>query len=110
MALGRNGLVEMLERTCRHARSFAAGLAAEGYEILNRVALNQVLVSFGEDDTTEAVTAAIQREGTCWCGTSSWKGRKVMRISVSSWATTDDDVTLSLAAMVRTARQYVPSR
>ena len=104
-SLGRSGLAEMLDRTCRHARRFAVGLADAGFEILNDIVLNQVLVSFGEDEVTDLVTKRLQEDGTCWCGTSKWKGRTVMRISVSSWATTDEDVELSLATMVRIARQ-----
>ena len=102
--LGREGLAEMVERTCRHARRFAEGLAAAGFEILNDVVLNQVVVSFGERKVTERVIADIQADGTCWAGITVWQGRTAMRISVSSWATTDDDVEKSLEAMVRIAR------
>jgi glutamate/tyrosine decarboxylase-like PLP-dependent enzyme len=102
--LGREGLVEMIDGTRRHARRFAEGLAAAGFEILNDVVLNQVLVSFGEPAATERVVAGIQADGTCWAGITAWQGRTAMRISVSSWATTDDDVERSLAAMIRVAR------
>jgi glutamate/tyrosine decarboxylase-like PLP-dependent enzyme len=102
--LGRAGVAEMIERCCRHARRFAEGLGAAGCEILNDVALNQVLVSFGDAATTRAVIEGIQRDGTCWCGVTEWQGRTAMRISVSSWATTDEDVEASLAAMLRVAR------
>jgi len=101
--LGRSGLEELVERMCRHAERFAEGLAAAGYEILNEVVLNQVLVSFGEAGETERVIAAVQADGTCWCGGTVWQGRTAMRISVSSWATTDDDVERSLAAILRAA-------
>ena len=101
--LGRSGLEELVERMCRHAERFAEGLAAAGYEILNDVVLNQVLVSFGEAGETERVIAAVQADGTCWCGGTVWQGRTAMRISVSSWATTDDDVERSLAAILRAA-------
>ncbi|MFN7952485.1 MAG: aminotransferase class V-fold PLP-dependent enzyme [bacterium] len=101
--LGRSGVAELIERCSRHARRFAEGLRAAGFEILNEVALNQVLVAFGDDDLTRRVIAAIQREGTCWAGVTVWQGRTAMRISVSSWATTDDDVEKSLAAMIRVA-------
>jgi glutamate/tyrosine decarboxylase-like PLP-dependent enzyme len=99
-SLGREGLAEMIERTCAHARRFAAGLRTAGYDVLNKVPINQVLVSFGSDDATRRMIEEVQRDGTSWCGGSTWKGRVVMRISVSSWATTDDDVDRSLAAMV----------
>ena len=104
--LGRSGVADIVERTCRHARRFAEGLAAAGYEILNDVVLNQVLVSFGDAETTQKVIAEIQREGTCWCGGTVWQGRTAMRISVSSWATTEEDVEKSLEAMIRCARHH----
>jgi glutamate/tyrosine decarboxylase-like PLP-dependent enzyme len=102
-SLGRSGIDELVERCCRHASRFAAGLDAAGYEILNAVELNQVLVSFGEPEATARVIAALQADGTCWCGATVWQGHTAMRISVSSWATTDDDVERSLAAMIRVA-------
>ena len=103
-ALGRSGLADLVERCCRHAACFAAGLSAAGHEILNEVTLNQVLVRFGDDATTRRVIAALQADGTCWCGGTVWQGRTAMRISVSSWATTQQDVEHSLAAMIRIAR------
>ncbi|HEX7063308.1 MAG TPA: pyridoxal-dependent decarboxylase [Woeseiaceae bacterium] len=103
-SLGRAGLRELVERCCRHARRFAAGLSAAGHKVLNDVVLNQVLVSFGEPDTTRRVIAAIQRDGTCWCSGTEWQGHTAMRISVSSWATTDEDVERSLDAMLTAAR------
>jgi glutamate/tyrosine decarboxylase-like PLP-dependent enzyme len=102
-SLGRNGVAELIEQTCRHAARFAERLRAAGYEVLNEVVLNQVLVSFGDDETTERIIRAIQAEGTCWCVGTLWKGRKAMRISVSSWATTDSDVERSLEAMLAIA-------
>jgi glutamate/tyrosine decarboxylase-like PLP-dependent enzyme len=102
-ALGRSGVAEMVERACRHATRFAEGLADAGYEILNDVALNQVLVSFGVGDATERTIAAVQHDGTCWCGGTVWQGRAAMRISVSSWSTTEEDVERSLEAIVRCA-------
>ena len=104
-ALGRTGVAELVERCCRHAARFAEGLTQAGFEILNQVELNQVLVSFGDADTTRRTIAALQKDGTCWCGITEWQGRTAMRISVSSWATTDSDVERSLAAMIRGARQ-----
>ncbi|HEV2489321.1 MAG TPA: aminotransferase class V-fold PLP-dependent enzyme [Candidatus Acidoferrales bacterium] len=109
-SLGREGLVEMIERNCRQARRFAEGLRAAGCEILNDVALNQVLVSFGSDEQTRRVIEAIQEEGTCWCGGTVWQGRAAMRISVSSWATTDEDVEKSLRAMLRVAARELKQR
>ena len=103
-SLGRSGLADLIERNCRMAARFASGLRDAGFEILNDVVLNQVLVSFGDDEMTRRVVAEVQADGTCWCGGTVWHGRAAMRISVSSWATTDDDVELSLAAMVRVGR------
>jgi glutamate/tyrosine decarboxylase-like PLP-dependent enzyme len=112
-SLGREGVVEIVERCCGHARRFAGELAAEpGVVVLNDVVLNQVLVRFlaasddpaDHDSRTRAVIAAVQHDGTCWLGGSTWRGQAVMRISVSSAATTDDDVTASVAAIVRAAR------
>lgn len=104
-SLGRDGLADLIERNCRQAARFAEGLTAAGYEILNEVALNQVVVSFGTAEETRRIIAAIQAEGTCWCGSTVWQGRTAMRISVSSWATTDEDVERSLETMVRVARE-----
>jgi glutamate/tyrosine decarboxylase-like PLP-dependent enzyme len=102
-SLGRSGLAEMIERCCRHATRFAEALRAAGHAVLNEVVLNQVLVSFGTPEVTNAVIAEIQRDGTCWCGGTVWQGQTAMRISVSSWATTDEDVDRSLAAILRVA-------
>jgi glutamate/tyrosine decarboxylase-like PLP-dependent enzyme len=104
-ALGRSGVTELVERNCRQARRFADALAGAGYEILNDVVLNQVLVSFGEPDDTNRVIAGIQADGTCWCGGTVWQGRTAMRISVISWATTDEDVERSIRAMLAVAKE-----
>jgi len=101
--LGRSGVADLIERTCRHARRFAEGLGAAGFEILNEIALNQVMVAFGDPERTQRVIAALQEEGTCWCGITVWQGRTAMRISVSSWATTDADVERSIDAIARVA-------
>ena len=102
-SLGRAGLAEMFERNCTQARRFAEKLSAAGYEILNDVVLNQVLVSFGPPEKTKSVIQGIQDDGTCWAGITVWQGRTAMRISVSSWATTDADVDRSIAAILRVA-------
>ncbi|MCB0547138.1 MAG: aspartate aminotransferase family protein [Phaeodactylibacter sp.] len=104
-ALGRSGVAELIERSCRHAALFAKKLKRAGFEVLNEVNLNQVLVSFGTDELTRRVIAELQREGTCWCGSTTWHGRHVMRISVSSWATTEEDVEVCVEAMARIAKQ-----
>jgi glutamate/tyrosine decarboxylase-like PLP-dependent enzyme len=100
--LGQRGLAELVDRCCALARRFGEQLAAiEGIEIGNEIVLNQVLVSFGSDERTDRVIAAVQRDGTCWMGGTSWRGRRYMRISVSNWSTTEDDVDRSVAAIRR---------
>ena len=102
-SLGRTGLAEALDRCCLLARRFAEGLAGHGFAILNDVVLNQVLVAFGDDERTRRTIAAVQRDGTCWCGGTVWQGRAAMRVSVSSFATTGADVEASIAAIARAA-------
>jgi glutamate/tyrosine decarboxylase-like PLP-dependent enzyme len=104
-ALGRRGLADMIARNCAQARRFVDRLAAAGFEVLNEVVLNQVLVSFGDAEKTKRVIREIQEDGTCWTGITVWHGRTAMRISVSSWATTDADVERSVEAMIRIARR-----
>ena len=104
-SLGRQGMAALVERTSSHARRFAEGLKAAGFEVLNEVVINQVMVSFGSPEKTLRTIARLQAEGTCWCGSTVWQGRTAMRISVSSWATTKDDVERSLAAMVKAAQE-----
>jgi glutamate/tyrosine decarboxylase-like PLP-dependent enzyme len=104
-SLGKAGLAAMIERTCAHARRFASGLRSAGCEILNDVVLNQVLVSFGDAETTLRVIDRIQQDGTCWCGGTTWQGRTAMRVSVACWATTAEDVERSLEAMLRAWRE-----
>ncbi|HKO14315.1 MAG TPA: aminotransferase class V-fold PLP-dependent enzyme [Acidobacteriaceae bacterium] len=103
-SLGRGGLAEMIDRNCRQARRFGSALRAAGFDVLNDVVLNQVLVSFGTPEQTQAAVAAIQQDGTCWCGGTVWQGRTAMRISVSNWSTTDDDVERSIDSIIRCAR------
>jgi glutamate/tyrosine decarboxylase-like PLP-dependent enzyme len=102
-SLGRSGLADLIKRNCRYARRFAEGLKNAGYDVLNEVALNQVLVSFGSAERTRQVVRRVQEEGTCWCGGTEWQGHSAMRISVSSWATTAEDVERSLGAIIRMA-------
>jgi glutamate/tyrosine decarboxylase-like PLP-dependent enzyme len=104
--LGRSGVAEMVERCCRHARRFADELGRAGCTVLNDVVLNQVLVRFADEITTRRVIADLQADGTCWCGPTHWQGHVAMRISVCSWATTDDDVSRSLEAMLRIAARH----
>jgi glutamate/tyrosine decarboxylase-like PLP-dependent enzyme len=108
-SLGTTGVAELIDRTCRHARRFAEGLQAAGYKVLNEVVLNQVLVSFGDEAATTETIRAVQAEGTCWCGGTVWKGQPAMRISVSSWATSEADMERSLQAILRAAAERTPS-
>jgi glutamate/tyrosine decarboxylase-like PLP-dependent enzyme len=104
-SLGRTGVTELVDRCCRLARRFAAQLqAVEGVDIVNDVVLNQVLVGFGDDDHTDRVVARVQQDGTCWVGATTWRGRRLMRISVSGWLTTDADVDVSAQAMIAAHR------
>ncbi|MBA3873137.1 MAG: aminotransferase class V-fold PLP-dependent enzyme [Anaerolineae bacterium] len=102
-SMGRSGMADLIERNCRYATRFADGLQAAGYTILNAVVLNQVVVTFGDAEMNKRVIAGIQEDGTCWCGPTVWRGQSAMRISVSSWATTEADVEQSLAAILRVA-------
>jgi glutamate/tyrosine decarboxylase-like PLP-dependent enzyme len=103
--LGREGLTELVDRCCALARRFAEQLAAlDGVEVANEVVLNQVLVSFGSDERTDQVIAAVQTDGTCWMGGTVWRGRRYMRIAVSNWSTTEDDVDRSVASIQRLAQ------
>jgi glutamate/tyrosine decarboxylase-like PLP-dependent enzyme len=102
-SLGRSGIAELVERCCAHARLFAELLDAGGATILNDVVLNQVLVRFGNAEETRAVIARVQHDGTCWLGGTDWLGEHAMRISVSNWRTTPDDVERSAAAILAAA-------
>ena len=102
-SLGSRGLATLIERNCRQAQRFAERLGRAGAEILNDVVLNQVVVSFGDEARNREVLARVAAEGTCWCGPTSWRGRAAMRVSVSSWATTDPDVERSIDAILAAA-------
>ncbi len=105
-AFGRAGIAELVERCCDHARLFAQLLAeAPGVEILNEVVLNQVLVCFGDDEHTEETVRRVQEDGTCWLSGTTRQGKAAMRISVSNWRTTEEDVRRSVDAILRAARE-----
>jgi glutamate/tyrosine decarboxylase-like PLP-dependent enzyme len=100
--LGRDGVADLVDRCCALARRFADKLGAlDAVTIANDVVLNQVLVSFGDDDHTDRVVAAVQLDGICWMGGTTWHGRRFMRISVSNWTTTEADVDRSIDAIAR---------
>ncbi len=97
-SLGRAGIVDMVERSCERARQFAAGIEQLGAELLNDVELNQVLFRFATDDETNAALRAVQESGEAWMSGTTWDGRAAIRISVSNWQTTEEDVERTLAA------------
>ena len=101
--LGVDGVAALVEGNCALARRFAAALDAGGARIANDVVLNQVLVSFGDDDRTDRVIAAVQADGTCWLGGTTWRGQRLMRVSVSNWSTTEADVDRSVQAILAAA-------
>lgn len=103
--LGKQGIVDLIEMNCRQAQMMARLLNDAGFTIHNDVVLNQVVVSFGTPDETREVIRAVQAEGTTWAGGTTWQGHTAMRISVSSWATTDADLQLSADAIIRIAHQ-----
>jgi glutamate/tyrosine decarboxylase-like PLP-dependent enzyme len=97
-SLGRTGIVEMIERCCARARQFAAGIEQLGAEVLNDVELNQVLFRFATDEETTAAMRAVQESGEAWMSGTTWDGRAAIRISVSNWLTSEDDIERTLAA------------
>jgi glutamate/tyrosine decarboxylase-like PLP-dependent enzyme len=104
--LGRGGVAELVEQCCALARRFARQLSRlEGVTVVNDVVLNQVLVHFGDDENTDRVVEEVQRAGECWMGATTWHGRRLMRISVSSWRTTEADVDRSVASIAAAWRQ-----
>jgi glutamate/tyrosine decarboxylase-like PLP-dependent enzyme len=103
--LGRQGVTDLIARTCGHAQAMAHRLRQAGLEVLNDVVLNQVLVRAATDDQTLALVTSIQQDGTCWCGPTIWQHRPAMRISISGWATTSDDISQSADAIIAAAQR-----
>jgi glutamate/tyrosine decarboxylase-like PLP-dependent enzyme len=101
--LGRSGVADLVDRCCAHARRMADLLSAGGARIYNEVVLNQVLVGFGDLSRTDAVIEAVQRDGTCWLAATTWRGERLIRISVSNWTTTESDIDRSADAILRAA-------
>jgi glutamate/tyrosine decarboxylase-like PLP-dependent enzyme len=106
-SLGRAGIADLIERCCRHARTLAAGLEDLGAEVLNDVELNQVLFRFGSDAETNDTLRVVQESGEAWMSGTTWDGRAAIRISVSNWQTSDDDVERTLAAYASASSQPV---
>ncbi len=103
-SLGREGLAELVDQNCRQAKTLAEELRRNGVEILNEVVLNQVVVGFGSEDKTKRIIASIQASGECWCGGTNWQGQPAMRVSISSWATTDADIERTCRAITTAYR------
>jgi glutamate/tyrosine decarboxylase-like PLP-dependent enzyme len=106
-SLGKQGVIDLIERCCSLAELFAVRLKNAGFKILNEVVLNQVLVSFGDVATTNTIIKKIQDDGTCWCGGTVWKGITAMRISVSSWMTTKEDIEICASAIIKLANEEI---
>ncbi|HEY3979896.1 MAG TPA: pyridoxal-dependent decarboxylase [Streptosporangiaceae bacterium] len=104
--LGRAGVADLVARTCGYARIMAGALRQAGLTVLNDVVLNQVLVRAATDAATLALVAAVQADGTCWCGPTQWQGRPAMRISISGWATGADDISRSTDAIIAAAHGH----
>jgi glutamate/tyrosine decarboxylase-like PLP-dependent enzyme len=103
-SLGRQGVADLVDGFCRHARAFAAGIAdIDGAAVENDVVFSQVSASFGSDERTEAVSKRLLADGTAWMTGSRWRGKAVLRVSVSNWSTTDEDVARSLDALRKAA-------
>ena len=106
-SLGQKGVIDLIDRCCTYAVQFANNLQRAGFHILNSVTLNQVLVSFGDKELTNSIIKKIQDDGTCWCGGTIWKGITAMRISVSSWMTTEEDIEICSATIIKIAREEI---
>ncbi|MCP3955569.1 MAG: aspartate aminotransferase family protein [Desulfobacterales bacterium] len=99
--LGKSGVAELVDRLCDHTLQFARHLRNHGFNILNDVVFNQILVACDHREQTNATLENIQQSGECWCGGTVWDGKPAIRISVCSWATTTDDIDRSVAAFVK---------
>lgn len=107
-SLGRTGIDEMVYGLHQRAKQFAKELNSEGFEIMNDVCFNQVLVHYKSNEITMKILKLIQEFRICWCGSSKWDGKDVIRISVCSWATTEEDVNISVKSFVK-ARKIIES-
>jgi glutamate/tyrosine decarboxylase-like PLP-dependent enzyme len=103
--LGRQGVTDLIARTCDHTQTMATRLRQAGLQVLNDVVLNQVLVRAATDDQTLALVTSVQQDGTCLCGPTIWQYQPAMRISISGWATTSDDISKSADAIIAAAQR-----
>ena len=102
-SLGRSGVADLVDRCCDARAPFRrlASTPSTGVEIVNDVVLNQVLVRVGDADLTDRLERAIQDDGTCWMGATTWRGERLLRIAVSNWSTTEADVDLVVETLAR---------
>jgi glutamate/tyrosine decarboxylase-like PLP-dependent enzyme len=104
-SLGRSGISGLVERCCAHARHLAAGLQEIGFEVLNEVVLNQVVATLpGREALMPEIARQVQASGEAWFGPTTWRGRQAIRLSVSSWVTSETDVHRTLDAISRATR------
>jgi glutamate/tyrosine decarboxylase-like PLP-dependent enzyme len=96
--LGRDGIEELVDGFHERAKQFASEIKEAGFQVLNDVVFNQVLVACETDDKTSGTLDLVQKSGECWCGSAQWADRKVIRVSVCSWATTPEDISRSVKA------------
>jgi len=96
-SLGREGIADLVKRSCAHAQTMAVELARLGMEVVNEVTLNQVLVRAIDDAETDRILDAVQRSGEAWMSGTSWDDRRAIRISVSGWSTTEADIERTIA-------------
>ena len=99
--LGKSGVEELVDELCVRAQQFAKQLNAQGFHILNDVVFNQVLVTCDSPEQTAATLKNLQQSGECWCGGAKWHDTPVIRVSVCSWATTEEDITRTVSAFVQ---------
>ncbi len=104
--LGRSGVADLVERCCAHARRFAERIAElHGCEVLNEVVLNQVLFRFADEEETRRVLGEVQASGEAWMSGTTWDGRAAIRLSVSGWRTTSEDIDRTLAVFAEAVAQ-----
>jgi glutamate/tyrosine decarboxylase-like PLP-dependent enzyme len=108
-SLGRSGIADLVDRSCSLARRFADGLGAlDGVEVVNEVELNQLLVRVGDTETTNRTERRVQEEGIVWLGATTWRGERLLRIAVSNWSTTEEDVDRCVEAIARARAAVLP--
>jgi glutamate/tyrosine decarboxylase-like PLP-dependent enzyme len=99
--LGRSGVADMVDRHIGQASKLAVLLQNAGFDVINRVVLNQVLVRGKADEETLAIRAAVEASGEAWFGATVWRGRPAFRLSVSSWRTADEDIEALVTLLIR---------